>query len=407
MIRIRLFLIVFVACVTSFFTNVAYADNDVVAENNDSTKSINADSIEISLLTCSPGKEVYSHYGHTAIRYTDYTRKVDIAVNYGMFDFNKPFFILRFIFGLTDYEMGISPFSFFCEQYKDMERDIIQQKLNLTLEEKQAIVAALEKNYLPQNRVYRYNYFYDNCTTRARDILLDNINGSVEYQNKLDVYPSYREMVHQLSGDYPWARFGNDLLLGVRADMTTDIQQQQFLPDNLMNDFSNAVIRDKDGFTRPLVSEESKIVVTGPQVIESEFPLRPSTCAWIIFALIVCVILVEFLLKKNFWLFDSLLLVLDGVVGIIIFLMFFSEHPTTSTNLQILLFNPLPLFFVYRVARNAIRKKQDRFWFFAACVLILFFLGGIFQDYAEGTCILALSLLLRCIWNFIRQYKND
>ncbi|MCD8291711.1 MAG: DUF4105 domain-containing protein [Prevotella sp.] len=384
-----------------------YADNNAVTEYNDSTKSIDSDSIEISLLTCSPGKEVYSHYGHTAIRYTDYTRKIDIAVNYGMFDFNKPFFILRFIFGLTDYEMGISPFSFFCEQYRNMGRDIIQQKLNLTLEEKHAIVAALENNYLPQNRVYRYNYFYDNCTTRARDILLDNINGTVEYQNKLDIYPSYRKLVHQLNVDYPWARFGNDLLLGVRADMATDIQQQQFLPDNLMNDFSNAVIHDKDGSTRPLISEESKILVTGPQVIESEFPLRPITCAWIILALIICVILAEFLLKKNFWLFDTLLLVLDGLVGIIIFLMFFSEHPTTSTNLQILLFNPLPLFFVYRVARNAIRKRQDNFWFFAACVLILFFIGGIFQDYAEGTCILALSLLLRCIWNFIRKYRND
>ncbi|MCD8296935.1 MAG: DUF4105 domain-containing protein [Prevotella sp.] len=391
---------------TSFFPNVVYADNNAVAEENDTVKSLDTDSIEISLLTCSPGKEVYSHYGHTAIRYANYTKNIDIAVNYGMFDFNKPFFILRFIFGLTDYEMGICSFDFFCEQYKDWNRDILQQKLNLTQEEKYAIIAALEKNYLPQNRVYRYNYFYDNCTTRARDILLNNINGTVEYQNKQDEYPSYRKLVHQLNEDYPWARFGNDLLLGVRADMTTDLQQQQFLPDNLMNDFHEAVIRDNDGTIRPLIIEETKIVESGPQIIEREFPLRPRTCAWILFVLIVCVTLVEVLIKKNFWPFDTLLLIADGLVGIIIFLMLFSEHPTTSTNLQLLLFNPLPLIFVYRVTRNVIRKKHDKFWFFAACVLILFLIGGIFQDYAEGTCILALSLLLRCISKFIRLNKR-
>ncbi len=402
----RLFLIVVVVCVTSFISNEAYADNNDVSENRDTVKNIASDSIEISLLTCSPGKEVYSHYGHTAIRYTNYTRNVDIAVNYGMFDFTKPFFILRFIFGLTDYEMGISSFEFFCQQYKDWDRDIIQQRLNLTQEEKYAIVAALEKNYEPQNRVYRYNYFYDNCTTRARDILLDNINGDVEYKNKKDKYPSYREMIHSLNEDYPWARFGNDFLLGVKADKATDMLAQQFLPDNLMNDFRNAVIHDKDGTVRPLIIDEKMVEKAGSQVIESEFPLRPITCAWIIFALIMCLTLAEIITKKDFWAFDTLLLVVDGLVGIILFLMLFSEHPTTSTNLQLLLFNPLPLFFVYRVTRNAIRNKQDKFWLYAACVLVLFFIGGIFQDYAEGTYVLALSLLLRSIWKFIRKYKK-
>ncbi len=402
----RLFLIVVVVCVTSFISNEAYADNNDVSENRDTVKNIASDSIEISLLTCSPGKEVYSHYGHTAIRYTNYTRNVDIAVNYGMFDFTKPFFILRFIFGLTDYEMGISSFEFFCQQYKDWDRDIIQQRLNLTQEEKYAIVAALEKNYEPQNRVYRYNYFYDNCTTRARDILLDNINGDVEYKNKKDKYPSYREMIHSLNEDYPWARFGNDFLLGVKADKATDMLAQQFLPDNLMNDFRNAVIHDKDGTVRPLIIDEKMVEKAGSQVIESEFPLRPITCAWIIFALIMCLTLAEIITKKDFWAFDTLLLVVDGLVGIILFLMLFSEHPTTSTNLQLLLFNPLPLFFVYRVTRNAIRKKQDKFWLYAACVLVLFFIGEIFQDYAEGTYVLALSLLIRSIWNFIRKYKK-
>ncbi len=394
----RPFLIVIVICLASFFPNEVYADDKVMAENSDS--------IEISLLTCSPGKEVYSLYGHTAIRYTDYKKNIDLAINYGMFSFNKPFFILRFIFGLTDYEMGITPFYIFREEYQSNGREIIQQELNLTKEEKTAIIKALEENFLPENRIYRYNYFYDNCTTRARDILIDNINGRVEYPNRQDKYPSFRKMIHLSNEDYPWARFGNDLLLGVKADQSTNMEEQEFLPINLMNDFSSAIIKDKKGNNRPLVCKETKVVEVGAQTIESEFPLRPRTCAWIVFALIICVILAEFLLKKDFWLFDTLLMVLDGCAGIIIFLMFFSEHPTTSTNLQILLLNPLPLFFAYRVARNSIRKRYDSFWIYAVCALILFFIGGIFQDYAEGTCILALSLLVRCMWKLIRQNRK-
>lgn len=234
-----------------------------------------ADSIRISLLTCMPRPYVYSLYGHTAIRYENLTQGIDIAINYGIFSFSKPYFVLRFVFGLTDYEMGIEYFEDFKAQYERSGCGVIQQTLNLTDKEKTAIAKAIDKNYLPENRVYRYNYFYDNCTTRARDIILDNINGKVVFENEANPYPSFRELIHQYNERHRWARFGNDLLLGVKADRPTTFGEQQFLPKNLSKDINHAVIYDKDGSKRKFVESETWVLpVTSDS--GSQFPHFPN-----------------------------------------------------------------------------------------------------------------------------------
>lgn len=212
------------------------------AQPKDSTVAPKAtNNITISLLTCSPGNEVWSLYGHTALRFQDSTQGIDLAINYGIFDFRQNNFVLRFVFGLTDYEMGIEPFQMFMMEYARNGRGVIEQRLNLTNEEQMAIATAISKNYETANRTYRYNYFYDNCTTRARDIIINNIDGHVEYP--FTTYnTSYREMIHQWNIKHRWARFGNDLLLGFGADSPTSQTQQQFLPDTLRKDFASGFI---------------------------------------------------------------------------------------------------------------------------------------------------------------------
>lgn len=380
--------------------------SEIRAANRLTADSLGYDSIKISLLTCAPGSEVYSLYGHTAIRYTNYTKGIDVAVNYGVFSFSKPFFILRFIFGLTDYEMGIVPFEYFKMEYCEEGRSVFQQELNLTLKEKIAIRNAIETNYIPQNRVYRYNYFYDNCTTRARDILIKNMSRSVSFKGEMKKYPSYRELIHSFNEEYPWARFGNDILLGANADRTTSMIEHQFLPFTLKADFDNAVILNSDGTTLPLVLH-SEYVVNCPSFLNTVggFPLRPSACAWIIFTVVMLFTLYEMVRKRKLLWFDVTLMVLDGCLGLIIFMMLFSEHPATSTNLQVLLLNPLPLFFICKVIKNARKCKADNFWIWSVLFISLFFIGGFLQQYAEGMYVLALSLLIRCIWNIIYQKK--
>lgn len=361
---------------------------------------LNMDSVEISLLTCRPRQNVYSLYGHTAIRIQDKQNHLDMAVNYGMFSFDKPFFILRFVFGLTDYSMDIEDFEAFRIYYATRGAGVKQQTLNLTKEEKRAIIDAIIKNYEPQNRVYRYSYFYDNCTTRARDILLDNIKGTIRYQTRNKNSESYREMIHDYNEQQRWARFGNDLLLGIKADFPTNHEQQQFLPDNLRKDFDNAVVIDKNGQKRALVSNSSWVVLPGTQAEWSGFPLSPTTCAIIFFVIVVAVSIYERCKTKMFWGMDIFLMLLTGLCGLILLAMVFSQHPTVRVNLQILILNPISLIFLYPTVK-CLRKNVIHRWLMAWMILIvLFLIGGFFQSYAEGMTIVALSLLIRYILKF-------
>ena len=240
--------------------------------------SLRMDSVEISLLTCQPHDEIYSLYGHTAIRYHDLRKGgIDIAFNYGIFDFKKPFFVLRFVFGLTDYELGAYPYRLFQEEYRRFGSMVTEQVLDLTDEEKAILQQALALNMENENRVYRYNYFYNNCTTKARDIIEKSINGKIEYESRDDYAPTYREMVHEMTRDNPWARFGNDLLLGIKADSKTNMRQQEFLPYNLMYDFDHAQIY-LYGQYRPMVKERRIAVPAGVQMVKQGFPLTPLQC---------------------------------------------------------------------------------------------------------------------------------
>lgn len=352
------------------------------------------DSVDVSLLTCQPHDEVYSLYGHTAIRWHDMHQDgSDIAFNYGVFDFNRPHFVMRFVFGLTDYELGAYPYRLFLEEYRHFGSMVTEQVLNLTNEEKQRLHRALAENLMEQNKVYRYNYFYSNCTTKARDIIERCVNGDVVYAENKEYTPTYREMVHEMVRNNPWSRWGNDLLLGVKADMKTVRHQQEFLPQNLMYDFDRAQI-NANGIRRPLVKERRMAVPAGVQIIQSGFPLSPLACAAILAVIGLVVFIAEWRLKRSFLLWDILLMLATGTIGIVLTLMIFSQHPTVSLNLQILLFNPLPWFFLWPV----IKGRGRNYWLTTGILTALFFLGALVQTYAEGIWSLALCLLFQtCI----------
>lgn len=376
------------------------------AQGADSMMISKMDSVEISLLTCSPHDEIYSLYGHTAIRIQDQRNGEDLAVNYGLFSFEKPHFVLRFIFGLTDYEMGIEPFEAFCRQYRYYGSSVTQQVLNLTNEEKWNILKAVNINYMPENSVYRYNYFYDNCTTRAVDMLTTHLaDAHVVFEGEQQKYPSFREMVHERLKDHPWNRFGNDMLLGVKADSKTTKREWQFLPANAMDDFRHAQIVGQDGSNRPLITREEIVVPEGTQVVGKDFPLTPKDVFLILLTLTVAITLIEACSKKVLWGYDALLMLLCGMAGIVLFLMLFSQHPTVRLNLQLLLLNPLPLFFIWRMISRARKKKADRQYAGWIILICLFFIGGIWQHYAEGIFLLASSLLIRNVWCLLRQRK--
>ena len=347
------------------------------------------DSVEVSLLTCSPHEEIYSLYGHSAIRWHSGPQQ-DLVFNWGMFSFSKPYFALRFMFGLTDYELAAYPYESFWPYYRKWGSSITEQVLNLTNDEKRELQKLLADNLRPENRVYRYNFFYNNCSTKPRDMIERCINGKVEYADRADFQPTFREMAAECNRNHVWSKFGNNMLLGLKADQPTTREEQEFLPQNLMIDFARAQIYT-NGTYRPLVKEERLLVSPGVQRIEPDFILSPTQMAIALLVLSLFIIFIEWRTKKIAKWWDVLLMTVQGLVGIVLTVMIFSQHPTTSLNLNLLLFNPLPLFFIPSVIKGKRKVWQN----VQLGMLALFYLGALFQCYAEGITIVALCLLLR------------
>lgn len=347
----------------------------------------NPDRIQISLLTCSPGKEVWAQYGHTAIRYYDKESGEDLAINYGIFSLDQTYFIPRFVLGMTDYRMGVQPMDMFLAQYSYEGRGVVEQILNLSVDDKEVIYKALQENMKPENVVYRYNYFFDNCTTRARDMLVNHLHGKVVYP-PAEEDATFRSMIHKWNNKYEWSQFGEDLLLGVNADRKTTKSEQQFLPENLRSDFDKATYKGE-----PLVKETNVLLDAETEVAEPVFPLSPLSIALIFAVISLVIMLFSYRRQQVYWAWDLALMLTSGLMGIIFFIMIFSQHPCVSLNFILLFFNPLPLFFLY----STIKKKKVIWWKIWGVLIILGLFGSLFQEIPLPILIVASFLLLHCI----------
>ena len=367
------------------------------------------DSVDISLLTCGPGQEVWSYYGHTALRIQDKVHDSDVAVNWGMFSFKQPFFVLRFVFGLTDYQIGIFPMSDFIAEYSAEGRWVRQQRLQLSRQEKLKILRAIEENAKPENRTYRYNFFFDNCTTRAREMVITNIGYCNTNFKDTDAQSTYREEIHKLNGNHRWARFGNDLLLGYLSDRDLTQREWEFLPDNLSKDFATEGRKDfindpsgnaevnhligKDGYLM-LVDSTCYLIPPTQKVAEAEV-ITPTLVFITLAVIIIALSVFEWKRKKNFWVLDAFLLILTGLLGLILFAMLFSQHPTVQVNFQMLILNPFNLIFAWKTIQKM--RQGKLYWYYdvwGICLVVSLFMQ-IGQTYAEGMLTLALSLLVK------------
>lgn len=350
----------------------------------------NMDSVEVGLLTCSPHNEVYSLYGHTALHWHDLRTDEHFVFNYGVFDYRKPHFVWRFMMGQTDYMLECtSNLNRWCNYYRKWGSEVKEQILNLTPSEKRRLQEALGINL--KSPVYRYNFFFDNCSTRPRNIIEKCLEGEVKYElNQEFSEATFRQLIHHCTTDHPWAAFGNDLLLGLNADRKATQRERQFLPALLSWDFDHATVI-RNGQEQPLVSRRVIHVPLGNQPIEKEFPLSPLTCTLLLLIASLAIGMLEWRSKRIMVWWDVLLMLASGIAGCILLLMVFSEHPATSLNLQLLILNPAALLFIPSVVR---RKKT--IWFRIMGVLaVVFLIGSFWQDYAEGMEIVALCLLIR------------
>lgn len=300
-----------------------------------------SDSATLSLITCSPGPQIYALFGHTAIRLVDPARGLDIVFNYGMFNFNKPNFYLKFIQGATDYELGAYETKYFLPEYRERNSSVTEQMLNLTTAEKQQLADALFVNYQPENREYRYNFVYDNCSTRPRDKILSVIKDKVVY-DYVSEPQTFRNWVGTYTGENTWAKFGIDMLLGREADELSTRWSSMFLPEVLCREFGAVKIIAHDGTTRSLVNAEKIIVSRQDSIVKTNYLQLPITVTLTVLLLGVLLIFYEKRRKKYYKIIDSVLLIVSGLAGVIIFyLMFFSVHPLVHSNFNLLWCNPL------------------------------------------------------------------
>lgn len=361
-----------------------------------------ADRSYMSLITCSPGDEVYAFFGHTALRYCNPAKNLDLVFNYGVFDFSEPNFVAKFVLGETDYMLGIVEYRYFIQEYAMRGSGVIEQVLALDSLQQEKLINLLRENYLPENRFYRYNYFYNNCTTKARDIIEETLADaySVEY-SPCDRKETFRETIHSFTAVSPWYSFGIDLLLGCEADVAPGARVMQFIPSTLMRDFSIATVSSSNESVKPLVKQTNTLLEPVDNDENSAAFFTPNIVFALLLLIIAAMTYAEYRKRKLFWPVDAVLLFVQGVAGLLItFMVLFSVHPTVGSNLLVLLFNPLPLvllpIYIYNIIKS---RKQNIMWMQTIMVAQFLVLSPFIPQYIPvAIYMFAVTLLIRSLY---------
>lgn len=372
---------------------------------------ISPQNTQISILTCSPGELVYELFGHTAIRIADPTHGVDFTVNYGLFDFDQPHFVYRFVRGKTDYMVGVSYTSSFLKSYSERGSGVTESILNLTEQEKIDLLNRLNENLQPENREYRYNFIYNNCATKVRDVIETSLLRKISYPTHVDYY-SFREAIMLYTQDAPWSQLGFDLCLGMGADKNTTQRELLFLPEILGNTYASASVTDSIGKQPLSLRTHSLLTESNPDSSWNWSWLSPTLCAYL---LLLFALYASFYMRKHkAWLevFDVVIFTINAIGGsIILFLILYSQHPFTGQNYNILWMNPLTFFPLIATVFPFLKKINGLFYFgaMAMCLGFIILMPILQQHFNLAVLPWVSTMLLRSYLRFsdIRErHKN-
>ena len=291
--------------------------------------------LQVSLLTVTPGEELYSTFGHSALRVHDTVTNQDIVYNYGTFNFDDPDFYMKFVRGKLLYYLSTDDYDSFVAETSEEKRGITEQYLNLTCDQKRNVIMLLEANMMAQNRFYKYDFLFDNCTTRLRDLVEKASDSTVHFGKVLQTKSTFRDLIHEYlnRGDEQWSKLGIDILLGSRTDAVATPYQVMFLPDYLMKTFDSSTIS-----SRPLVSEK-EVVLRQPYGVQTKNNLVHP------FFIFCCLfVLIAFLsfshsksVQKILASFDGFLFFITGLLGLLILFMWFgTDHIMCRDNYNLL-----------------------------------------------------------------------
>lgn len=340
---------------------------------------------QVSLLTVSPGKEVYELDGHTAMRFYAPSR-YDYVVNWGVFDFHAPNFIYRFVKGETDYLAWPFPFQFFIEGYRQEGREVTEQIFNLTPEQAIRLETLVDNNLRPENRKYRYNYIYDNCATRplalvetaiGKPLVINNsddfIYGETGIKDCFDNHTFRTEMTRS-HANYPWYQFGIDLALGSGLDKEISPRERSYYPLYLKSALTNSYYSDDKGEKQPIIKSTEVILPAKGRVTASSTPflLTPLSVSLLLLIAALTIALRDIRRYKIARWFDSALYGCFFIISLLMtFLIFVSVHEATSPNWLYLWLNPLtgiPAIFIW------LNSYKRAVYYYQICNFVALFL---------------------------------
>jgi len=346
--------------------------------------------LRVSLLTCSPGSELYSTFGHSAMRVQDRNNGTDVIFNYGTFEFG-PDFYTKFIKGKLLYFLSTENFHDFMALYAWDKRSIQEQELLLTCDQKQKLVQALYLNSEEANKYYRYDFLFDNCSTRLRDITANNSSDSVVFGNVIpEDAPTFRNLIHSYldSGKQYWSKLGIDILLGSDLDKNVTNEQAMFLPDYLMKGFDGATINGQ-----PLAAP-ARVILPAQDLEQDNAPIHPMTVFGL---LLLVVIILSFIRNKNVQrivaAFDFTFFLLLGLTGVLLLFMWFgTDHIVCRNNFNLLWALP-----THAIAAFFLKKKNRWLHFYLLATIVfqtVTLIGWIFLPQELNISLLPVVLLV-------------
>jgi hypothetical protein len=348
---------------------------------------------KISLLTCAAGDEIYSYFGHSAIRINDPAMGIDYVFNYGVFSFDTPNFIWRFTKGETDYMLAGQRMASFMDSYHEEQRSVYEQILDISQPEKQSLFDALIENAKKENRVYRYRHFSDNCSTRVRDQFEKCVSHQLQYDTLQDTKLTYRQLVDLCVPGNSWNGLGIKLALGIPADKITTYSQKMFLPDFLSNDMATAKVV-KDGTRVPFVKPRTTVYDATP--VKSGFSWSSPAVLVNLFLLVVAgLTVVEYRRKKRMIALDFLVFLSFGIAGLALsFLCFISVLEATGWNLNLIWALPTHIIFAFLWLSPVLRSKLEWYLKVTAGIALLFLASMLFLPQAFHWLVVPLCLVI-------------
>jgi hypothetical protein len=349
---------------------------------------------KVFLLTISPGTATYSIYGHSALRIINPEQNTDLVFNWGIFDFSTPNFVWKFAKGRLMYELGVDTYDKFLQIYFFEQRWVQSQRINLDNDEISRLYELINENLKPENVKYHYDFFYDNCSTRIRDILEKSVGAKLLYPpEERKGIPTFRDKIGEYQMPYPWLKLGVDLLIGTPGDKKASFRERMFLPIDMQTGLSDAVI-SRDGKMIPLLQNPETVLEFNPPEKKQIFYTSP--------IFVFSLLLIGFILFSAFYRNKKANKILDIVVFsifsilalLMIFFNFFSDHPQLKWNLNMIWLNPFIILCLASVAFNRDWQIWFRIVFFMALLLtvILLIFPGAFNN---AFIPLLLILLLR------------